>query len=421
MVPYLLHIWNILLELAPSLLLGLFIAGMMHAFLPENFLSQQLRHSNSGSVLRAVLFGIPLPLCSCGVIPATLALRRDGASPGAATGFLISTPQTGVDSLLVTASFLGWPFALFKIGAAFIMGMSGGMLVNFFASRDDNQHPLPTMKRHLAESDKLSSIARLGIAVRYAIFDILSSIANWLIIGILLSALITLLLPADSLHSYSWSQGIASLFVALAIATPLYVCTTGSVPIAAALLAAGLPAGSAMVFLLAGPATNVATIGAISKGLGKKVTLIYLLVVTGFSLIFGFFLNELISTTGASGHSDHHSGAMDSLSAVSAAFLVLLLAYIYLIRIRNIFLMKKILAKKGDAMIMRIIVSGMTCQHCVKTVKKVLESHPTILEAQPDLQSGQVVLTLKEAGQQPAKDELAALLQEAGYELTALV
>ncbi len=134
MTVFLLNLWQVFLDLSPSLLLGLLLAGMLHVYLPKGLIHRGMSRPNLTSALRASLVGVPMPLCSCGVVPAALALKNEGASKGATTSFLISTPQTGVDSLLVSASFLGWPFALFKLAAAFLTGLIGGSLVNAIPS-----------------------------------------------------------------------------------------------------------------------------------------------------------------------------------------------------------------------------------------------------------------------------------------------
>jgi len=273
-------LWQILLELSPSLLLGLFIAGLVHVYVPAAAIHRRLSRPDLASTVRASLLGVPLPLCSCGVIPTALGLRKAGASPGATTSFMISTPQTGVDSILVSAAFLGWPFALFKLAAAFATGVVGGVLVNRLTPAEAGADGETTLN---------SSGGDRGVsgAIRYAVLDLLAAIDLWLIAGVLVAALITTLVPADFFVGQSWAQGLVGMLVVLAISLPLYVCTTASVPIAASLIVAGMPAGSALVFLMAGPATNVATIGAVYRTLGASVLGLYLGTVVVMSLGFG--------------------------------------------------------------------------------------------------------------------------------------
>ncbi|MDE5959958.1 MAG: permease, partial [Muribaculaceae bacterium] len=116
--------WAMLCEMAPYLLLGFLFAGMLHAFLPASFYNRHLGRPGFWSVAKAAMFGVPLPLCSCGVIPTAMSMRRQGASRAATVSFLISTPQTGVDSILATGSLLGWPLALIRPIAAFATALA---------------------------------------------------------------------------------------------------------------------------------------------------------------------------------------------------------------------------------------------------------------------------------------------------------
>lgn len=299
MTDFFFHTWSISQELAPWLLLGLAVAGLLHVLLPTGFVLRHLGGGRFSSVVKAALVGVPLPLCSCGVIPAALGLRKDGAGKGASVSFLISTPQTGIDSIAVTASMLGLPFALFKVVSAFLMGIVGGTLVNFAeppaiapASNTSQATPKPTYANPIAE------------ALRFTYYRLFHEIWAWLLLGILISAAITTIAPPGSLADSPWATGLTGMLLMLAIGIPLYVCATGSVPIAASLVAAGMPTGAALVFLMAGPATNIATIGAVLKTFGKKATAIYLTVIIAGSFSLGLLFNTLFPSGG--GHHLHH-------------------------------------------------------------------------------------------------------------------
>jgi uncharacterized protein len=396
-------VWQIMLELSPALLLGLLIAGILHVFIPPGLVSRHLSRSNSRSVLRSVLLGIPMPLCSCGVIPTTIGLKNDGASKGAATGFLISTPQTGVDSILVSASFLGWPFALFKVLAAFVTGMIGGILVNI-TEPSDNEMPEERIitKRPGELRNPIVEV------FRYGIFEILASIDIWILLGIIVSALITIFIPPGFLAGHSWTQGLGGMLLVLAIALPLYVCTTGSVPIAAALIAAGMPTGTALVFLMAGPATNIATLGAVYRSLGGRVMAIYLGTVAIMSIIFGLVFNRVLGPGMAGVH--HHGGEASLLQLTCAVVLAALI----------IFLLGRRLFKKSTSAVSidpdqsrdkTIRVRGMTCNHCVDTVKNALESVDGVEEAVPNLNTGTVLIR----GENIDTKNLLQAVKEAGY------
>ncbi len=312
--------WQLMLELAPSLLLGLSIAGLLHVFMPKGWIGRGLGKPGIASVFRAVLFGVPMPLCSCGVVPTAIGLKNDGASRGAATGFLISTPQTGVDSILVSAAFLGWPFALFKVAAAFVTGLVGGSVVDALEREPSDRS---TVKMPMSMVGEQLWWRRFVEAFRYAVFDLLAMIDLWLLVGLLASVLITLLIPGGSLQQVDWVQGTGGMFLMLALSMPLYVCTTSSVPIAASLIAAGMPMGAALVFLMAGPATNVATLGAVYRGLGGRVLTVYLLTVALMSMAFGLVFEGLLGDV--ADLSVGHAHGTDWLALISAVVLSILL------------------------------------------------------------------------------------------------
>jgi uncharacterized protein len=400
---YLAAVWQILLELSPSLLAGLFIAGLMHVYLPAGFIHRGLNRPNLASVARAALIGVPLPLCSCGVIPTALGLRNEGASKGATTAFIVSTPQTGVDSILVSASFLGWPFALFKLVAAFMTGFIGGALVNRLADQD------PIAPTNLGDDEGSRRSEGLIGVLRYALFDLLGAIDLWLIAGVLAAALITLLVPADFFAGQAWSHGIVGMLLVLAISLPLYVCTTASVPIAASLVAAGLPAGSALVFLMAGPATNVATIGAVYRALGGRTLAIYLGTVIVVSMFLGLVFNGIIPAATVVQHVHQHASPWISLPATLA--LLTAVAFLGLRRVRA-----RLVPAATIPADLTLEVNGMTCPHCVANVKRTLEGFTEVVEAAPDLDAGLV----RVRGAHLDASSLIQAIEKAGFEASLL-
>ncbi len=402
---YLAELWQVLTDLSPSLLLGLFIAGLIHIYLPPGLIHRGLNQPSMASVTRASLLGVPLPLCSCGVIPTALGLRKEGASPGATTAFMISTPQTGVDSILVSAAFLGWPFALFKLVAAFVTGLAGGALVNRFVPADPQTSGAPAS----ASPEALREHGLIG-ALRYAVFDLLAAIDLWLIGGVLAAALVTTLTPPDFFAGQVWAQGLVGMLVVLAISLPLYVCTTASVPIAASLIAAGMPAGSALVFLMAGPATNVATIGAVYRTLGPRVLALYLGTVVVMSLLFGLAFEQLlaVSATDASAHA-HGTGW---LALLSTFVLLALLALLSFRRLRA--RMASPMPPTDGTVLMQ--VDGMSCQHCVGSVKRSLEALDAVVEAQPELSSGLVSVR----GGRLDASALIGAVEQAGFSVVSV-
>jgi len=401
---------------------------LIHAFLPTGLIHRGLNRPNMISVTRASLFGVPLPLCSCGVIPTALGLRKEGASPGATTSFMISTPQTGVDSILVSAAFLGWPFALFKVVAAFITGLAGGALVNRFvpskpgadseSNLESGQAKGPAPAANERPSDERLAGGKFNRlvdgfveAVRYAVFDLLASIDLWLIAGVLVAALVTALTPADFFAGQVWAQGLLGMIVVLAISLPLYVCTTASVPIAASLIAAGMPTGSALVFLMAGPATNLATIGAVYRALGGRVLGLYLGTVVVMSLLFGLTFDHLLTPSAQTLHAHAHAGG-GWIAVLSTLVLLALFTLLSVQRLRA--RMAPAINFADGSVVLR--VDGMTCQHCVGSVKRSLEALHAVEEAQPDLASGRVYIR----GGRLDASSLVRAVEQAGFSVASI-
>ena len=396
-------LWDILLELSPALLAGLLLAGLLHAFLPDGLVQRQLSQRGLRSILRAVLVGVPMPLCSCGVVPTALGLYKDGASKGATTGFLISTPQTGVDSILVSASFLGWPFALFKLGAAAVTGILGGWLADRLAPSDEPVAPKP-----VTPSEPPPPSRRLGEALRYAIYDLFGAIDRWIIFGVIAAAVITTATPPDFFQQLHWTQGLTGMLLMLAVALPLYVCTTGSVPIAAGFVAAGMPAGTALVFLMAGPATNIATIGAIYRTLGGRILGVYLGTVIVMSIGLGMSFDFILPSASAIAHHAHG----DDRWLETACALGVIGLWLYLeVRRRQ----KRAAAPspEGSNVDMTLNVEGMTCPHCVANVKKTLEGLDGVDAAEPDLDTGSVAVR----GGKLDPAALRSAIESAGYQV----
>ena len=305
--------------------MGFLLAGIMHAFVPGNFYHKYLSRQSFRSVLNAALLGIPIPLCSCGVIPTAMSLRKEGASPGAVTSFLIATPQTGVDSIIATFSLMGLPFAIARPLAALLIAILGGSIVDKFCKKNEHHtchchshaetapkeptchchshaetapkeptchchsHAETAPEHHTchchtseASASKHTGFAgKMLQALRYAYVDMIQDIGKWLVIGLLIAGLITTLVPAEF---FSLFQGntMASMLLVLLLSIPMYLCATGSIPIAVALILKGLTPGAALVLLMAGPACNFASILVVRKVMGNRILATYLL-----SLVLG--------------------------------------------------------------------------------------------------------------------------------------
>ena len=283
--------WNTTLEMSPYLLFGFFVAGLLSAFVSRRFVETHLGGRGILSVIKASLFGVPLPLCSCSVIPVSMSLRKHGATKGSTISFLLSTPQTGMDSIFVTFSLLGAVFAIFRPIIAFLTGIIGGILVDTFAHGD--AEPLPSLQ----ENENISALHekfshRLSRGLKYGFVTLPSDIGRAVIIGLFVAALISAFVP-DNFFADKLGRGIFPMFVMMVTGIPVYVCATASVPVAAAMILKGLTPGAAFVFLMTGPATNAATIVTIWKVLGKTVALIYLATVAGLAILSGLFLDFL--------------------------------------------------------------------------------------------------------------------------------
>lgn len=373
--------WEIITILAPSLFLGLFFASVLHVLIKRETVFRHLGTEGISSVIKASFFGVPLPLCSCGVLPAAFGLRKDGASKGATTAFLISTPQTGIDSVFVTAGMLGFPTALFKLAAAFVTGVVGGFFVDLSEKR--NGYGNEEKRVEASENDKLPVLRRMWL---FAFHTVFRDIYRWLLFGIAVSAVITVVVPAGSLAEIPALNGPPGLFAALLLGIPLYVCSIASVPIAAALVYAGFPAGGALVFLMAGPATNAATMGAVKKVLGGRVFWIYMVVVLAGSLIAGFLFESVITVSEVSEAVQHTRNIFgEGFAGVSAVLLLVCIAWWLL---SDFLLYVKLKKHTSDDETRKMKITGMSCEMCAARVQKALLDIPDIITARVSSRSG---------------------------------
>jgi uncharacterized protein len=391
---YIQSLWNLTVEMSPYLLLGFLIAGILHVFMPQEKVTRYLGKNDIRSTINAALIGIPLPLCSCGVIPTGISFFKNGASRGATVSFFISTPQTGVDSIFATYALLGLPLAIIRPIIALVTGVFGGVITNR-VTNDNTEHAVPQAKLASALTEEsFTGKNRLYSMLHYAFVEFLEDIAKWLIIGLLLAALMDVLIPDDFFTNYLGNEYLSMLLV-LGASVPLYVCATGSVPIAAVLMMKGLSPGAAIVFLMAGPATNVATMTVIGKVLGRKTLVAYLGAIIGGALISGIIVNEFLPAEWFiyamnHEHSTHGSHLLPQwLSVGSAIVMIVLLAQGYIRR----FLFKSISTSNIKSVNMNektIKVSGMTCNHCKANVQKNIEAIAGIESIEVDLATGYV-------------------------------
>jgi uncharacterized membrane protein YraQ (UPF0718 family) len=290
-----LHLFH---QMSAYLMIGFLLAGLLHIFVSVEWISLHLQKRSLASIVKAVLLGIPLPLCSCGVIPAAVTLDKKGASKGSVVSFLIATPITGVDSILATYSLLGPVFALFRLIASSVTAITAGILVDLINLKGPNvAKSVGHQECHICMANGDNGHThkfgeKLVSMFRYAFGELVGDIWKWLIIGTTIGGTIDYLIPAGLIRSYlgnSWTAMPLMLLVGI----PMYVCATGSIPIAASLMLKGMSPGAALVFLLAGPATNAVTITVIMKEIGKSATLIYIATIGVMGIVFGVILNKI--------------------------------------------------------------------------------------------------------------------------------
>ncbi len=347
-------LWQLSIAMAPYILFGLLFAGVLHELVPDSIVTKHLGKDNISSVVKSTVFGIPLPVCSCGVIPLATSIKKSGASKGATLSFLISTPITGIDSIMATYGIFGWIFTIYRAITSMIIAMIAGILTNIF-DKDTSIDSVTTSTSSVTVDDKKPSFSAVApqatsfsmnapakeesccstdsccdsgsgskkfsfmAAIKYAFVTLLGDIAKPLFWGLLLGALITVVIPenlSEVLKDSSW----LSYLIVIIIAIPMYVCATASLPIAAGLMLSGVSAGAAFVFLSAGPATNTVTIGIVKKMLGTRSLAIYLGSIIIGSILFGLGLDYIFDVTSIDPasliHLHEEASMFDSISAV---------------------------------------------------------------------------------------------------------
>ena len=411
MQSFFISLLGVVCEMAPYLLLGFLIAGLLHVFVPERFYAKYLSRDNKFAVLYAALLGVPLPLCSCGVIPTAIGLRNEKASKGAVASFLIATPQTGIDSILATFSLMGLGFAIVRPVAALITGVCGGLLVDRLVKDDDASAPAPSC---CCDDDHSGS--KVWRVLKYSFYDMMQDIGGRLVVGLLLAALIQVVIPDEFFLTFG-KQPLLQMLVILAVAVPMYICSTGSIPVAAALVMKGLSPGAALVMLMAGPAVNLASILVVRKSLGSRFTWIYLLTIVVFSVLFGLLINALgigISTGAAGASCCAADGALvwpSPFKLVCAAVLTLLIIFALSMKLFERF------SHGGAAAPGTTVfnVEGMHCSHCEAAVVRAVEEVPGVESAKASASAK--ALTIQG---NVAEEDIRAAVEKAGYTFKGL-
>jgi uncharacterized membrane protein YraQ (UPF0718 family)/copper chaperone CopZ len=411
-----LEIWRLFLEMSPYMLFGLFFVGILHLYFTKDFVLKHVGDSSIKSVFKAALFGIPLPLCSCGVIPTAVYMKKNGASSASTSSFLISTPQTGIDSIVATYGMMGGIFAIFRPFAALIMGIVGGGIVSLFDKPIIKTEQTPRQNNNMftiigqtattqtksqdtcedgtcdcsseSESVPTSKFAKFG---KYAFVDFLDDISVQFIIGVIISGLISYFIPDNFFDSETLSSGILGMLLMILVGIPMYICATASIPIAVALMMKGFSPGVAFVFLAVGPATNAASLTILLNTLGKKIVSVYLATLIIMSIIMGYLLDLIFSFSGSSPEmiAMHHNHDLlsDDLKLISGiVFGVLLLLSVY---------RKYIgvhLSKEKPIADMELTVTGMSCNHCKNNVESALTQLKGVESVSVNLSTQKVII-----------------------------
>ena len=340
---------HIFVDMAPYMMLSMLFVGLINTYVRPRFVARSLGANTLGSVLKGGVLGVPLMLCSCGVVPTALELKRSGASDGAIVSFLASTPQTGIGSIVATYGMLGPFMAVYRPVAAFLTGMVSGVATNLLRHR----HPAPAVQpvadddscpvchdeqcqchhhQHHHHHDETGEKKKFTNIFTYPFGPFLDDISVHFIVGILLAAVLSTFIPYDSLSQYGISNGLPAILLMLVISLPIYICSISSIPVALTLVAGGLSPGAAFVFLFAGPATNVASIALMVKQLGKKVTALFVACIAVMSVVFGLLYDWLYTLLpaaatqlihGGDTHAEHGGGWFAYALAIIFALLLL--------------------------------------------------------------------------------------------------
>ncbi|MFP4053917.1 MAG: SO_0444 family Cu/Zn efflux transporter [Phycisphaerae bacterium] len=431
--------WDVLLEMAPYLLLGFAVAGILSVLVRPEWVEKHLGGRGIGAVAKASLFGVPLPLCSCGVIPVAASLRRHGAGKGATTAFLISTPQTGVDSVLVTFSLLGSIAAVFRPLAALVSGIVGGAAVSLLQKEPPPKAPAEGTDPDTPDVCEEACCATTGgnrwiRGLKYGFVTLPADIGRALLIGVLIAGLISALVPPGQLPGVL-GGGIVAMLIVMVASIPMYVCATASVPIAAALVAQGVSPGAAMVFLMTGPATNAATIATLWKTMGKRTATIYLLSVAITALAAGIVLDYVFNVIDAKPAPPMTHVMPHWLKLLSALALLGILGYGWLKPTLASWMGKRAVAHADAACHdplepqqlagqlhgsnhpahWHADIVGMHCSHCAAAVEKAVRELPGVAAVHADAHRGSAEISghgVEPAGVRQAVESLGYRVED---------
>ncbi len=397
--------WAVSGEMAPYLLFGFLMAGVLSVFVSPEFVERHLGGRGFWPIVKASAFGVPLPLCSCGVIPVATSIRRHGASRGATTAFLISTPQTGVDSIMMTFSLLGPVFAIYRPIAALISGAIGGAIVS--ATEGDGISASPAEKCNescCATGAKSNALYRV---FAYGFGTLPRDIARALLIGLIIAALISAFVP-EGYFSQLVPPGPLQILLLMAVGVPIYICATASIPIAAGLILTGVSPGAVFALLMTGPATNAATVATIWKVMGRRTCLIYLGTMMGAAFVGGLVLDQILTPQQVQA-SMHHGWMPMWVKTGSAVALFAVLAVGAFFRPKGHH--DHAQHAVSDKEILSLTIKGMTCSHCVDVVRKAMLEQVGVESVEIDLAAGKAIVS----GDELDRSAICKVVEELGY------
>jgi hypothetical protein len=399
-------------KMSPYLLFGFFFAGLLHIFLKVETIAKHFGKRNLLSVVKAAIFGIPLPLCSCGVIPTSLMLYKRGASKGATISFLISTPTSGVDSILATYSLLGPLFALYRVIASGITGICAGVLANLISRNEkiETSYIDECVVCDIDEPHEHTLIEKVKESFLYAFVELLGSIGKWLLIGTLIGGIISYIIPEEFIHNYLGS-GCLAMIMMFVISIPIYVCACGAIPIAAALIAKGMSVGAGLVLLLAGPATNTAALMILTRYIGLKTVIVYLGSIALCSIGLGWLLDIIWNYPTITTHMATHGKMLpQTIQIISSILLLLLIGYSCvkpsLKKDKNI--------KPIESKTIVLNVPQMSCQHCVDAIQNALHKIKEVKSVVVSLK--EKIVKIECSYHIPIK-KLTEVIERAGYKI----
>ncbi len=386
------------MEMSPYLLLGFLMAGMLHAFIPSSLIARYMGGESIWSVIRGALVGVPLPLCSCGVLPVAASARQAGAGKGPTLAFLISTPVTGIDSILATAGVLGIVFTIARVIASFVMGIAAGVASIFFPG--PAAPPLPAGDCACDSCERPEGGAggaaspgggKLKRALLYGFSELPETLVNSMAVGLLVGGVIAALVPERAITGYAGSS-VVNILIAVLIGIPLYVCATGSIPIAAAMMMKGFSPGAALAFLIAGPATNAIAIATVRKILGTRHLVIYLITIFVGAIAFAFLFDLIPFSFAMSAAMHNHQMAHHSIFYhVSAYLLIFILGMAKVKTWVHQRKFKEAQKMAGEKQIL-LKVPDMTCSHCERAISEKLKTLDAVKAVSVDLKNKKVAV-----------------------------